>query len=34
VGAIPLPSLGGGVAVRDVGIVEQTGYLIANGDIR
>lgn len=33
VGAIPLPSLGG-VAVHDLGIVEQTGYLVVDGDIQ
>jgi hypothetical protein len=33
VGAIPLPSFGG-VVVRDVGIVEQAGYLVVDGDIQ
>jgi hypothetical protein len=33
VGAIPLPSFGG-VAVHDVGIAEQTGYLVIDGDIQ
>jgi len=33
VGAIPLPSFGG-VAVRDVAITEQTGYLVLDGDIQ
>jgi hypothetical protein len=33
VGAIPLPSFGG-VAVRDVGIVEQAGYLVVVGDLQ
>jgi hypothetical protein len=33
VGAIPLPSLGG-VAVTDLGITEQTGYLVVNGNVQ
>ena len=33
VGAIPLPSFGG-VAVRDVAITEQTGYLVLDGEIQ
>jgi hypothetical protein len=33
VGAIPLPSFGG-VAMHDVGIAEQAGYLVVDGDIQ
>jgi len=33
VGAIPLPAFGG-VAVHDVGIVEQDGYLVVDGDVQ
>jgi hypothetical protein len=33
VGAIPLPAFGG-VAVQDVGIAEQAGYLIVDGDVQ
>lgn len=33
IGAIPLPSFGG-VAVHDLSIVEQTGYLVVNGDVQ
>lgn len=33
IGAIPLPSLGG-VAVTDLGITEQTGYLVVNGNVQ
>jgi len=33
VGAIPLPSLGG-VGVHDLGIVEQTGYLVVDGNVQ
>lgn len=33
VGAIPLPSFGG-VAMRDVGIAEQAGYLVVDGDLQ
>ena len=33
VGAIPLPAFGG-VAVQDVGIAEQTGYLVVDGDVQ
>jgi hypothetical protein len=32
VGAVPLPSFGG-VAVRDVGIAEHSGYLVVEGEI-
>jgi hypothetical protein len=33
VGAVPLPSFGG-VAVRDVGIAEDSGYLVIEGEIQ
>jgi hypothetical protein len=33
IGAIPLPSIGG-VAVRDLAIAEQTGYLIVDGNVQ
>jgi hypothetical protein len=33
VGAIPLPAFGG-VAVQDVGIAEQAGYLVVDGEVR
>ena len=33
VGAIPLPSFGG-VAMRDVGIAEQAGYLVVDGNLQ
>ncbi len=33
VGALPLPAFGG-VGVRNVGIVEQTGYLVVEGDVQ
>ncbi len=33
IGAIPLPSLGG-VAVTDLAIAEQTGYLVVSGDVQ
>lgn len=33
VGAIPLPSAGG-VAVKNVGVSEQTGYLVVEGEIQ
>lgn len=33
IGAIPLPSLGG-VAVTDLAIAEQTGYLVVHGDVQ
>jgi hypothetical protein len=33
VGAIPLPSFGG-VAVRDVGIAEHSGYLVLQGNLQ
>jgi hypothetical protein len=33
IGAIPLPSLGG-VAVTDLSITEQTGYLVVNGNVQ
>jgi hypothetical protein len=32
VGAIPLPAVGG-VAVKDVDVTQQTGYLVVDGDI-
>jgi hypothetical protein len=32
-GAIPLPALGG-VAVHDVGIMDQAGYLVVAGELR
>jgi hypothetical protein len=32
-GAIPLPSFGG-VAVRDLAIAEQTGYVVVHGDVQ
>jgi hypothetical protein len=32
IGAVPLPSFGG-VAVRDVGIAEQSGYLVLDGEL-
>jgi len=33
IGAIPLPSLGG-VAVTDLAIAEQTGYLVVHGNVQ
>jgi hypothetical protein len=33
IGAVPLPSLGG-VAVTDLAITEQTGYLVVDGDVQ
>jgi len=33
VGAVPLPSVGG-VALHDVGIAPQTGYLVVHGDVQ
>jgi hypothetical protein len=33
IGAIPLPSLGG-VAVTDLSIAEQTGYLVVHGNVQ
>ena len=33
IGAVPLPSLGG-VAVHDLAIAEQTGYLVVDGDVQ
>jgi hypothetical protein len=33
VGAIPLPAFGG-VAVQDVGIAEQSGYLVVDGEVQ
>lgn len=33
IGAIPLPALGG-VAVTDLAITAQTGYLVVNGDVQ
>lgn len=33
VGAVPLPAFGG-VALHDVGIAPQTGYLVVNGEVR
>lgn len=33
IGAIPVPSLGG-VAVHDLAIAEQTGYLVIDGDVQ
>jgi hypothetical protein len=32
-GAVPLPAFGG-VAVQNVGIAAQTGYLVVDGDVR
>jgi len=32
IGAIPLPAFGG-VAIRDLAIAEQTGYLVVDGDV-
>jgi len=33
VGAIPLPAFGG-IAVHDLGIAEQTGYLMVGGNVQ
>jgi hypothetical protein len=33
IGAIPLPALGG-VAVTDLTIAEQTGYLVVDGNVQ
>jgi hypothetical protein len=33
IGAIPLPAFGG-VAVKDLAIAEQTGYLVVDGDVQ